>query len=175
MFLHDVEIGALHLEHVEVTDESLPRVQLPARRGHPREMPAVTQVVVGEGVALQEPDHQEERVLVELENRSADPRVRGRPGVEVLGLSIDGQQLAARLRDPHDHGAFRGGHLEVDVGQPTRELLDLAFAPPENVDRVQGRVELAHGSSLIPPRQPHGTVWKSSWTTGRVLGSLTSA
>ena len=43
------------------------------------------------------------------------------PRVAVLGVAIDGQQVAVRAGQPHDDRPVRGGHLEVEVGQAALE------------------------------------------------------
>jgi hypothetical protein len=137
VLLHDGEVARLDLEHVEVADEARTLVELAAGRRHPGEVAAVAEVVVGEGVPFDEADHEEPRVGDVLEHRGAHPRLCRCHGVEVLGLAVDREQLAALLPDAYDDRAFGRGHLEVHVGEAPGKLLDLALATAQALDRVQ--------------------------------------
>src|SRR4051812_12929366 len=72
----DGEVARLDLEHVEVVDEPRSVMELPAGGRDPGEVPAGAEVLVGEGVALDEPDDEQTRLLDVLDDRGADPRVR---------------------------------------------------------------------------------------------------
>ena len=124
-------------------------MELFAGGGDPGEVAAVAQVVVGEGVALDEPHDEQAGVLDVLDHRGSDARLRGGLGVASLGIAVDGEQLAPGLRDAYDDRPIRRGHLEVHVGQPAGELLDLALATAQTLDRVEA---LSHEQSHGPPR-----------------------
>jgi hypothetical protein len=126
--LDDPEVAALHREHVEVPGEPRPGVQRPADRRDPLEHRSLAQVVRRKGPAL-DPGDDQRVVLRQVPEHLRRRAALGSPSrVDVLGVAVDREQVAVGAGEPDDDGAFRGGDLEVHVGQPAGQCLDLACA-----------------------------------------------
>jgi hypothetical protein len=130
------QIAGLDLEHVEVVDEPVARVEPAARLGHPFHHPGEGEVVIAECAPLDVADHQGRVLGQVLDDGCADTGHRRDHGVPVFVVPVDGECARPGARDAHDVGLVAHAHLEVPVGEPTGELLDLHRAATQHGDPV---------------------------------------
>ena len=122
--LHDADVAALDLEHVEVVQEPPPAVQAPAGLGDRGEPVAALQLLGAHHLAVEELEH--ERVVLghRGDERRADAGLGGAARVVRLVLAVDREEARVLAGDADDVAAARRRHLVVRVRQAARERLD---------------------------------------------------
>src|ERR1700709_101333 len=105
--------------------------------------PAAPRAVAG--AAPREADHQQAEVGTAREHRGAHARLSRRAGVRGLGLTVDVEVLGVVLAHADDVDAVGGGPLDVAVGQPAGEVLELAWPLRQDRDLREALVQLALG------------------------------
>ena len=122
--MHDAEIAALDLEHVEVVQEAPRRVQPPAGARRPARAGRRAAASRRPSPALEEAEHERVVLRAAPRRRRADAGLRGRDRVVQLVLAVDREQARVLVRDADDVAAVRRRDLVVRVRQPARERLD---------------------------------------------------
>ena len=132
------EVIGLELEHVETVDEGLTTVELLAGRSHPRQHPGPLQMLVGQRLALEEPDDEDPVVGQEIDDGRTHPGGCGADAVLVLGPAVHRQLVGGRRVRLAEHvGPVGRRDLVVPVGQTAGQGLDRARPAPERLDPLE--------------------------------------
>ena len=107
------------------------------------------EVCLGQGVAVDEFDHQHACAGLVVDNPGTHSGRSGDDRIAVLGLPIDGQQVDGPGRNSKDVGALGRDDLVVVVGQATGQLTDLGGGPET---APAGRGSPSIGARAAPPR-----------------------
>ena len=77
-----------------------------------------------------------------VDHARADAGLGGRPGVVVLGVAVDAEQLGVALEHPDDVVVLGRGDPEVPVGEAAVQLHDGAREALQDRDPVQQGLQL---------------------------------
>ena len=140
-------VVALVGEHVELTAEPRPGVQLPACPGDTADVARSGHVVVAVGAPVDVAEHEQAVAGVIGDHGGADAGLRRGHRVVVLVIPVDSQQVPAGP-DPGHERAVRRGHLVVPVGEPAGQLGHCPGGPGQGRNPAQDRVQLSPAGAL---------------------------
>ena len=120
-------------------------MQCPASRSHLGHHLGPLKVVVAQRLSVEVPQQQDAEIRAVVDDRRADAGPLGGPGVVVLRVAVDTQKIAAGVGAAGDIYAVGGGDLDVAIGQPAGEFLQLPRPSGHGRNLVQQRVELGVG------------------------------
>ena len=152
--MHCLQISGLEFEHVEPIAKPGPGMQSPTALGHPGQNLGSLKIGIGECGALEKAHQQDAQIRAVIDYGRTHPGLLRGPGVDVLVIAVDTQQVPASGTAPGDVGPGRGGDLHIAVGQATRQILDPAWLSGQYRELVEQCIQVRVGNRWHRPTLP---------------------